>query len=336
MNDSADSQNLPAQIADAILSIPKGLIPDAVKAVDRLVGAATDIPVAWLAQQRAKIEAQTEAYKLVEGAIATAAAREAGADTDTIERAVAVLVRKEYRRQENRKSVAVAMLEDLDRGNEQTPAPDSGTRGEIEDDWLNVFERYAEDASSDRMQNLWGRVLAGEIRRPGKFSLRTLRFLSEFSQGDALSFETFCNSVIRDIAPKSLVVPKSQDVRELVYMEALGLIQGGTGPGLTRTLPFSERGYSTLREDDVCIIFKGAPKTTVDLPVVVLTPLGQELRTLLNTRDVRAIARRVAHAFRSEAIEEATIGVMVTESAATPQEVLWRKGDPKPMGVSDT
>ena len=180
-----DQSNLPAQIAKAVSGIPSALVPSAVKALDRLIGAAVDIPTAWLAQKKTKIEAQTQAYSAVEAAISHTVATEAGADPEIVQQALNVLVRKEYRKQVNRQAVSEAMIEDLRSQSEipNEPAPDS-----IDDDWLNVFERYAEDASTERMQNLWGRVLGGELRDPGKYSMRTLRFLSEFSQVDAQLF----------------------------------------------------------------------------------------------------------------------------------------------------
>lgn len=101
------------------------------------------------------------------------------------------------------------------------------TPTEPDDDWLNVFERYVEDASSERLQGLWGKVLAGEIRRPGRFSTRTLRFLSEFSQADALTFESFAKSAFADNAPKKAVTNKEdRNIGHLIHLEASGLIQG--------------------------------------------------------------------------------------------------------------
>ena len=40
--------------------------------------------------------------------------------------------------------------------------------------------------SSEELQTLWGRVLAGEIKSPGTFSLRTLEFLKNTSHEEAL------------------------------------------------------------------------------------------------------------------------------------------------------
>lgn len=326
MTDSEHS-NLPAQIADALAGIPKALIPTSVKALDRLVGAAVDIPVAWLAQKKAHIDAQTLSFSLVEKAIADAAADLAGGDPETVQNAINTLVRKSYRKQTNRQSVAVAMVEDLRAGageNEQehtstTPPP------ELDEDWLNFFERYAEDASTERMQNLWGRVLAGEIRKPGRYSLRTLRFLSEFSQADGLSFAEFCTSVFGDIAPAALVKPDDKkDIRDLVFLESSGLIQGASGLGLTITVTFDSEGNTFMREGSLVILLQGPPGESVQSSVCVLTPLGQELLSLLPGRDARVAARNVANAIRTPAIKGAFLAAVTgPEGRVMPMEILW-------------
>lgn len=54
---------------------------------------------------------------------------------------------------------------------------------------MNSFMRFAEDASSDRLRDLFGRILAGQIFRPGAFCLTTLRTLSELDQAIATDFQ---------------------------------------------------------------------------------------------------------------------------------------------------
>lgn len=326
MTKETEPSNLPAQIASALVSIPKGLTPGVVKALDRLLGAAVDVPVAWLAQKKAKIDAQTESYKLVETAIAQAAASDAGGDADIAQRAMTVLVRKEYRKQINREAVATAMVEDM---REHVASPDEVNaevpRTDLDEDWLNVFERYAEDASSERLQGLWGRVLAGELRKPGRFSTRTLRFLSEFSQADALTFESFAKCAFADAAPKALVMPPDgKDIRQLIYLESHGLIQGASGGGLQRMMTFTDRGHAFMFEDNLCIVFKGEPNSIVSHEVLALTPLGQELLTLVSSRQARDAARAVALACRSPEIHECHLGVRVNEGVQF-IEVLWIK-----------
>lgn len=322
------SQNLPEKVANSIAGIPKALIPNSVKALDRLVGVAIDIPVAWLNQQKAKIDAKTKSIQTVEEAIGQAAARIAATDDDTVQNAVGALVRKEYRKQLNREAVATAMISELHSSDnsEAEQDKDRGKEASLDEDWLNVFERYAEDASTERMQNLWGRVLAGEVRKPGRYSMRTLRFLSEFSQADGLTFADFCLSAFGDWAPASLVKPEDRtDIRDLIYLESSGLIQGASGLGLTITINFNDSGNGFLREGNLLVVLQGSPNEQQSFPVCALTPLGQELLSLLPGRDVRAAARRVAHALRVPAIKAALLATLGENGKILPMEVLWQE-----------
>ena len=326
MSQSAETPNL-ATIGGAIAGLPTALIPRSLKALDRLVGAAIDIPVAWLEQQKAKIGSQTHAYARVETAIASAAANAASTDPVIVNNAVQMLTRKAYRTQVNREAVAaeaikdLSLLEDLDTKAAESVAPDAP----IDADWLNVFERYAEDASTERMQNLWGRVLAGEIRQPGRFATRTLRFLSEFSRADGETFSEFCTSVFGDVAPNALVKPPGQrDTRHLIYLEASGVLFGTSGLGLTSTNTFDTRGLIILREGRLALVLHGNPGEVLTYECCALTPLGQELLSFLPGRDGRVAARRFANAIRVPMITSAALGTVVGLSdEIVVMEVFW-------------
>lgn len=77
-------------------------------------------------------------------------------------------------------------------------APQIGTSadssvGEISDDWLNRFRDEACEKSSEEAQELFSKVLAGEIRSPGAFSLKALTVLGDMDQKVATLFNTFCS-----------------------------------------------------------------------------------------------------------------------------------------------
>ena len=55
----------------------------------------------------------------------------------------------------------------------------------VEEDWLFRWRDSASNVSSEELQVLWGRVLAGEVRSPGTFSFRTLEFLKSLSTEEA-------------------------------------------------------------------------------------------------------------------------------------------------------
>lgn len=316
--------NLPA-LTNSLAGIPAALVPASLKALDRLIGAATDVPAAWLTQQKAKIDAQTQAYALVEAEISKAAASEAGADLEIVERAVSVLVRKAYRKQKNREAVAAATVEELIVDNEDSPSDSKPAESQeplIDDDWLNVFERYAEDATSDRMQKLWGRVLSGEIRHPGKFSMRTLRFLSEFSQKDAISFAQFTENAFGGMAPKSLV-KRGEDITALLHLEAAGLTSGAGGLGLQQHKTINSDGFAFVVEGPVAIVFGGKPGAKITTEIIGLTPLGVELLSLLPGRDPRAAARAVAFAMRCGVTQQAFLANVRNNEVAGAMEPLW-------------
>ena len=69
---------------------------------------------------------------------------------------------------------------------------------EVEDsepdhDWAARFFNEAQDVSSEDMQALWARVLAGEVERPGSTSLRTLGVLKDLDREAARIFGKLCS-----------------------------------------------------------------------------------------------------------------------------------------------
>lgn len=63
--------------------------------------------------------------------------------------------------------------------------PSDVTGEDLDPDWSYQFFQMAEQISSRRMQDLWARILASEIVKPGKFSLRTLATLKQLTQREA-------------------------------------------------------------------------------------------------------------------------------------------------------
>ena len=60
-------------------------------------------------------------------------------------------------------------------------------------DWTARFFSEVQDVSSGDMQLLWGKVLAGEVGRPGSTSLRTLDILRNLDQATATLFRRLCS-----------------------------------------------------------------------------------------------------------------------------------------------
>jgi hypothetical protein len=54
--------------------------------------------------------------------------------------------------------------------------------------WTIRFIGYAEETPDPYLQHLWGQILAGEIKQPGSYSLRTLDVLSTMTHEEAKLF----------------------------------------------------------------------------------------------------------------------------------------------------
>ena len=83
---------------------------------------------------------------------------------------------------------------------------------EISDDWLNEFRDVACKKSSEETQDLFSKVLAGEIRKPGSISLRALTTLADMDQKVAQLFKAFCSLYLVKLDdPKMYHLLKSKD-----------------------------------------------------------------------------------------------------------------------------
>lgn len=66
----------------------------------------------------------------------------------------------------------------------------------VSDEFLDTFEPIAENQSDERMQELFARILAGEITTPGSFSKRALRVAEQLDSLTARLFQLLCSMAI--------------------------------------------------------------------------------------------------------------------------------------------
>jgi len=168
------------------------------------------------------------AAEFVEGF--AAAARDT-AEADGLQRAV------------NLKRIVLFAEEDAEKIDRQTdaPGPAEGSPPEVDPDWFWRWRTGAQEVSREEMQRLWASLLAGEVARPGTYSLHTVDFLSRLSKPDA--------DLIARVAPfitsSGIVKPGSDFLagkgfrfEDFLYLEEIGIINGAAG-----TLSFNLGGW---------------------------------------------------------------------------------------------
>jgi len=78
----------------------------------------------------------------------------------------------------------------------------------VDPDWFFAFSSMAEEIHSPAMQELWGKIFAVEVSKPGSFSLRSLQILKSITHRDAKIFSravSIASRSHRDSVPRILV-----------------------------------------------------------------------------------------------------------------------------------
>lgn len=173
-------------VSEIIAAIPAPVQHTFIKTLSKLVGSAMAVPAAKLKQLAQGIDDTTNARSSISAALAQAVSQSAIHDPVVMQAAAEVLLPDSVRKVRNRLCVAHSAAQHI----ADQAAAGASTEGSAipDEDWMNSFMRNAEDASSERLQDLFGRILAGEVLRPGAFSLTTLRAVRELDQQAANDF----------------------------------------------------------------------------------------------------------------------------------------------------
>jgi Protein of unknown function (DUF2806) len=203
------------------------------------------------------------------------------------------------KRQANIEAIAAhAALQLSDKEAVPTQKPD--------EDWVTRFFSAAQDISSAQMEELWGRILAGEILRPGSYPLRTLDFVRNLTKSDSMLIERLAEAVVFD-APDRFVLfgndPWYKDTKHLIpndffVLGEIGILLptlvGATLWDSNRTDP----GRFYLPEDKVLFVEHDTTSGPLPLSVWKLTKLGAELIPLSHVPFDIDFARFLSQRFR--------------------------------------
>ena len=100
--------------------------------------------------------------------------------------------RREAKRQKNLEAITAQAAREI---------PGSVSDHPVDKDWVAQFFNHCQDVSNEQMQALWSRLLAGEVAKPGSFSLRTLASTRTLSKHDADLFTRFC-ALLWEVGPQ--------------------------------------------------------------------------------------------------------------------------------------
>ncbi|WP_430453253.1 DUF2806 domain-containing protein [Rhodopirellula europaea] len=198
--------------------------------------------------------------------------------TNIEERSSARLLSQQIRDQENIEAIVGVAARELD-SVDQVPDVDP------DKDWTTRFFRCAADVSSEQMQDLWGRVLAGKLKRPQGYSLRTLEALRNMTKEEAEAFSRVADEAILGAEGvafvfRSLYLPSGRgSYDDILVAKIIGAAHDSSG--LRYEYDPEDQGVFDFVIGSKVLRLKLIDKACkLDLYVYLFTPVGRDLLRL--------------------------------------------------------
>jgi hypothetical protein len=275
-----------------------------VSGVDRLLGNLTEVGNVYLEGRTTSKRSRIEAEKLV---MQAAAASLTATLVDDKELAIQILnsgFSQMARRHENKAEVINAAAEELKL---LPPTKEQGNTGpeQLSEDFLNKFERYSEDAKAEEVRQKWAKVLAAEVKSPGRFDAKVMRTLDEIDNQTAEWFAKVAKYRIGLDIPKIFCTPEHHIANALQESGLMHNLFPGTIRFGQSTKDSGGKELSIITFGGIAFTFDNADlkaavatakipdlvvwdndKDQISIPILSLTKTGKALLEILDDRSI--------------------------------------------------
>lgn len=229
---------------------------------------------------------------------ALAAPSEESMALDTAVRAKARVLTKEVEAQLNIEAIVDQAAANL---------PSDVSDAPVDDGWRRKFFTEAENVCDRDLQVLWGKILAGEVASPGRYSLRTLDVLKHLTKVEAELFTVAAN--LADSSGNIYLPEEPSSIASfgLPYMALLSLREAGllhSSDTLHRHFKDTPQDFkrTTVVIANIWITIEGEALRNMTLPILALTGPGRELRELALTGPNEAYLKVLGDSLRGRGL----------------------------------
>lgn len=155
-------------------------------------------------------------------------------------------------------------------------------------DWFVRFFEAAGNVSDETMQNLWARILAGEIAQPSSFSLRVIDILRNMSKKDAELFVKVCSYSIKSSAT-NYFLPNEKNFLDDVgirYVDIMKLSELGlmfNDGSITLSITINNEPQLLFNNDNLLLLISSSGhEEKVHISQYPFTEAGRELSNIVN------------------------------------------------------
>ena len=188
-------------------------------------------------------------------------------------------------------------------------------------DWFNRYITLAENVSNKTMQDLWAKILSGELSRPGLYSLKALKVFRDMSIVDAKLLAKACSLAVKDQSKKNIRIISgtyqqpgllnffNKDRQQYINLSHFGLNYADILSLADNNLIFKQESESNMMASGETLNFyyNGSPlklsskKNNIAIQFYKFTPIGTELANLitdkLNDEFFAALKQQLKHHF---------------------------------------
>lgn len=195
------------------------------------------------------------------------------------------LVAEELNKQKNIEDV----VEEADKLLQADPTS-SATQDEVDKGWVDECLDGAGKAYNEDLKQYWAKLLAGETRAPGTYSLRAVDFMKKLSKKDAERIRLLCELVMYTYNNDGAVILRYDHssyykYTDMRYLMELGLIDASST--VVIQLRFNEKGKgNVLYIHGNAAIYLEIDRKEYDLPVYAFTELGKEILSVIDDQKV--------------------------------------------------
>ena len=151
----------------------------------------------------------------------------------------------------------------------------------VDEDWIMRFFNSVQDISDEKMQEFWGKILAGEIKNPGSFSLRSLDAMTKMSKNEAKLFMNMSKYIIK--INGNLVILNDEDLNKrfsityghIVALDEYGIIDSNTMMFLE--FKINEKKDCKIIYDSQSLIAYSKEEKKIVIPIFKLTKIGKDI-----------------------------------------------------------
>ena len=197
------------------------------------------------------------------------------------ERTCSRLLHQEIKKQENIENIINSAKDILEKEQE-----DSISSKDVSEDWMMRFFNSVQDISDEKMQLLWGKILAGEIKQPNSFSLRSLDAMTKMSKDEAQLFEKLSSYVINFRGTYAIL--NNDDLNEkysisygqIVALDECGIIDSSAMMSLS--LGIDEETNLEIIYDSQLLIAFAKDERKIRMQIFKLTRIGMEIFKIIS------------------------------------------------------